>query len=194
MPGSARFVFSLRSPYAWIAARWALPRLPADFPLEWTPFYPLPTFSNFAKPIDSKTRYLIRDVKRLVEHYGGRVTFPMSDAVDWAIPHCAFLAARERGRGRELALALWAARFERGNDLADESVLARAAEEAGVDVDAVMSAALDDANRASLDAQIQRAFDEEGIFGVPTIVLAKGTRFWGHDRIEWAIDKGLISD
>jgi 2-hydroxychromene-2-carboxylate isomerase len=39
-----------------------------------------------------------------------------------------------------------------------------------------------------------RAFDEEGIFGVPTIVLVKGTRFWRHDRIEWAIDKDLISD
>jgi 2-hydroxychromene-2-carboxylate isomerase len=187
-----QFVFSFRSPYAWIAARWVLPQLPADLDVQWRPFFPLPTFGNFPPPIEAKTRYLVRDVMRLVDHYGGEVRFPGVADPNWSIPHCAFLEAEKRGRGRAFALAVFEARFGRGEDVADAAVLGAAAKSSGLDADAVVGAGFDEANQAALTAQIQRDFDDEGIFGVPTLILPRGTRFWGHDRIDWAIREGRI--
>jgi 2-hydroxychromene-2-carboxylate isomerase len=188
-----QFVFSFRSPYAWMAGRWVLPKLPSGLEVEWRPFYPLPSFTNFPPLLEAKTRYLVRDVLRLVEHYGGRVRFPSVDDPNWAIPHHAFLEADARGRGPDFALAVWSARWERGENVGEESVLARAAESVGLDPAAILDPALDEVNQAALTARIQRDFDEHGIFGVPTLILPKGTRYWGHDRIEWAIREGRIS-
>ena len=55
-----------------------------------------------------------------------------------------------------------------------------------------VAAGLSQAKQEALVAQIQRDFDEDGIFGVPTLILPRGRRFWGHDRIDWAIREGLI--
>lgn len=189
-----QFVFSLRSPYAWIAARWVLPQLPPGLDPEWRPFYPLPSFPNFPPLLASKVRYLVRDVTRLVEHYGGEPPrFPGAGDPDWSRPHGAFLAAQEQARGRELALALWQARFGRGQDLGRDEVIAAAAREVGLAPESILAAADDPARRAALSARVQEDFDERGIFGVPTLVLPSGTRFWGHDRIEWAIREGRLA-
>jgi 2-hydroxychromene-2-carboxylate isomerase len=169
---ATQFVFSFRSPYAWIAARWVLPKLPASLEVEWRPFFPLPSFDNFPPILEAKTKYLVRDVLRLVKHYGGEVQFPLYGDPNWAIPHCAFLAAQEQGRGREFALATFEARWGRGENPAEQAVLEKLAQEVG---------------------QVQRDYDEEDIFGVPTLILPRGTRFWGHDRIEWALREGLIA-
>jgi 2-hydroxychromene-2-carboxylate isomerase len=190
---TAQFVFSLRSPYAWIAARWVLPQLPPGLEPTWRPFYPLASFPNFPPLLPAKVRYLARDVMRLVEHYGGEpLRFPELDDPDWSVPHCAFLAAQERGRGREFALAVWQARFGRGEDVGREPVLARAAGVAGLEAEPVLRAARDPERRAALTAQVRQDFDERGIFGVPTLILPRGTRYWGHDRIEWAIREGRL--
>jgi len=188
-----QFVFSLRSPYAWIAARWVLPQLPTGFAPSWRPFYPLPSFANFPPPLPAKIRYLVRDVKRLVEHYGGEPPrFPGIDDPDWSVPHTAFLAAQERDRGSEFALAVWEARFGRGEDVGRDEVLARAAKRVGLEPEPLLRAARDPERRAALTAQVQQDFDERGIFGVPTLILPRGTRYWGHDRIEWAIREGKL--
>lgn len=189
---AAQFVFSFRSPYAWIAARWVLPQLRSDFELEWRPFFPLPSFSNFPPLLDAKVRYLARDVMRLVDHYGGEVRFPGVADPDWAIPHCAFREARERGRGPAFALAVFEARFGRGEDVSDETVLEKAAAEVGLDPAPIVAAGASPDGQAALVEQIQRDYDEDGIFGVPTIVLPRGIWFWGHDRIEWAIREGHL--
>jgi 2-hydroxychromene-2-carboxylate isomerase len=192
MPENARFVFSFRSPYAWIAARWVLPQLPAELELDWTPFFPLESFENFNGNLDSKMQYLVRDVIRLVKHHGGQVTFPSAEGPNWAVPHCAFLEAREQGRGREFALAVFEARFGRGENVAEEEVLIRAAEEVDLDPVSILAAGFDTGGQAMLTEQIQREFDEQGIFGVPTLIMPRGTRYWGHDRIEWGIREGKI--
>ncbi len=189
---TTQFVFSFRSPYAWIAARWVLPKLPADFEMQWRPFFPLPSFENFPPPLEAKTRYLVRDVMRLVDHYGGELRFPRADDPNWAIPHCAFLEAEERGSGRAFALAVFEARFGRGEDVADESVLEKAAEAVRLDPRAILDAGLCAENQEALVAQIEGDYHEDGIFGVPTLILPRGTRYWGHDRIDWAIREGRI--
>jgi 2-hydroxychromene-2-carboxylate isomerase len=188
----AQFVFSFRSPYAWIAARWVLPGLPADFDLEWRPFFPLPSFRNFPPPLEAKTKYLVRDVLRLAKHYGAEVVFPRADDPDWAIPHCAFLEAEARGKGEGFALAVFDARWARGEDVAEAGVLAAAARAVGLDPDAIVAAAEDAENRRELVDAVRRDFEERDIFGVPTLIMPRGTRYWGHDRIEWAIREGLV--
>jgi 2-hydroxychromene-2-carboxylate isomerase len=189
---TTQFVFSFRSPYAWIAARWLLPKLPASLDVEWRPFFPLPSFTNFPPVLEAKTKYLVRDVLRLVKHYGAEVQFPLYPDPNWAIPHGAFLAAREHGRGREFGLAVFEARWARGENPSEEAVLQKLAREVGLDPAPILDAALDEANQAALTAQVQRDFDERDIFGVPTLILPRGARFWGHDRIEWALREGLI--
>ena len=77
MADRVEFVFSFRSPYAWMAAHCVLPKLPPDMDIHWLPFYPLPSFPNFSSaPIESKFKYLIRDVTRLTKHYGLTLKFP----------------------------------------------------------------------------------------------------------------------
>lgn len=193
MPSGVDFVFSFRSPYAWLAARSVIPKLPADLDVRWVPFFPLPTFENFATPpIEAKFKYLIRDVIRLANHYGAPLTFPSRDDPDWAIPHAAFVEADDAGSGKAFALAVFDARWSRGEDVAERGVLASAAEAAGLDPQRIVAAAFDEAKRRAVRADVQRRFDEDGIFGVPTLLMPRGTRFWGHDRIEWAIANGLV--
>jgi 2-hydroxychromene-2-carboxylate isomerase len=192
MSDAAEFVFSFRSPYSWMAARWVLPQLPPGFELEWTPFFPLPSFSNFPPVLEAKTRYLVRDVLRLVKHYGGEIQFPSIDDPNWAFPHCAFLEAQARGKGRDFALAVYAARWTRGENVGEPGVVAAAADGVGLDADAIVAAGQDEKSQRELVDRVQCNFDERGIFGVPTLIMPRGTRYWGHDRIEWAIREGLV--
>jgi 2-hydroxychromene-2-carboxylate isomerase len=189
--GPSEFVFSFRSPYAWIAAQCVLPKLPA-MEIRWLPFFPLPEFENFPPPLRSKQRYLVRDVIRLTKFHGLTLEWPSAEDPDWAIPHCAWLHAEAHGRGVPFALEVFAARFSRGEDVASIPVLERAAEATGLDPGALTTAAMDGANRTALADRIRSDFEERDIFGVPTLILARGTRFWGHDRIDWAIREGLI--
>ena len=193
MAEPVQFVFSFRSPYAWLAARCVLPKLPAGTEVRWRPFFPLPSFANFPPLIEGKVRYLVRDVARLCRHYDVPLRFPTADDPDWAIPHAAFLAADAQGRGPQFALRLYAARWERGEDVAREDAISCAAEEASLDPAPLLAASRDAGRRDALRAEVQRAFDEEGIFGVPTLILPRGSRFWGHDRIEMAIREGWIA-
>lgn len=193
MRSGVDFVFSFRSPYAWLAARSVVPKLPTDLEVRWVPFFPLPTFENFEKPpIEAKFKYLLRDVVRLADHYGAALAFPPPGDPDWAIPHAAFVEADRSGGGPAFARAVFDARWSRGEDVADLPVLASAAETAGLAPAPIVAAAADDERRRALRAEVQKRFDEDGIFGVPTLVMPRGTRYWGHDRMEWAIENGRI--
>ena len=111
---------------------------------------------------------------------------------NWAVPHVAFQRAEALGKGPAFALALFDARWTRGENVAEEAVMQSAAESAGLDPEPVLAASRDEHLQRELVAQVDRDYEERGIFGVPTLILPKGTRFWGHDRIEWALREGLI--
>ena len=192
MADSLEFVFSFRSPYAWFAARHTLPLLPVGAEVRWRPFFPLPSFENFPPIIPAKTRYLVRDVARLAEAYGLPLQFPMAEDPNWAVPHVAFERAEALGKGPAFALALFDARWTRGENVAEEAVIQKAAESAGLDPEPVLAASRDEQLQSALVAQVESDYEERGIFGVPTLILPRGTRFWGHDRIEWALREGLI--
>jgi 2-hydroxychromene-2-carboxylate isomerase len=187
------FVFSFRSPYAWIAARRVVPRIPGEVPVRWRPFYPLPSFENFLDGrVPGRQKYIIRDVLRLAKAYDLPLEFPSAEDPDWSIPHAAFLHADEAGKGIAFALEMFAARWERGEDLAAGSVIRAAAARAGLDADAVLAAGQDPGRRRQLAETVEHDYTEREIFGVPMILKPRGTRFWGHDRIAWALERGLL--
>jgi 2-hydroxychromene-2-carboxylate isomerase len=192
MNGSLQFAFSVRSPYAWIAAHRILPRVHSDVEVRWVPLYPLPTFPNFGTLLPTKIRYIIEDLIRLTKAYDLPLGRPPAAEPDWAVPHAAFLEADRQGRGSVFARALMDARWSRGEDVSSEPVLRRAADQAGADAAPLLAASADTRLRAQLARDIQRRYDVDGIFGVPMFILPDGSRFWGHDRMEWALQHGYV--
>jgi 2-hydroxychromene-2-carboxylate isomerase len=192
MDGPLEFVFSLRSPYAWIAARRVVPRVHPSIEVTWTPLYPLPEFQNFGNLLPIKVRYLVEDVRRLAKDHDLPLGFPPAADPDWVVPHSAFVYAEEHDAGPALAMALMDPRWSRGEDAASEDVMRGAALGAGLDADALLAASADPARHDALRERIRRNYDERGLFGVPMFVLSDGARFWGHDRMEWALDHGYV--
>jgi len=190
--GPIDFIFSFRSPFAWIAAHRVLPMLDPQIELRWRPFYPLPSFPNFSGLTPGKQRYNIKDLIRLTRAYGIELGRPPVEDPDWSIPHAAFVCADRLGKGAEFGLALADARWMHGEDVVQPEVIARAAESVELDGAAVASASNDETLREELRETVERNYHERGIFGVPMLLLPDGDRFWGHDRMEWAIRRGLI--
>lgn len=188
------YVFSLRSPYAWLASVCVIEKLPPETEVCWRPFFPLPSFANFGAPVQGKFEYNVRDVMRLAKHYGLPLKWHAPEDPDWRIPHAAFARADEHGVGKPFALAMYSARYLRGEDVSLPEVIATAAEVVGLDAGEIVDASRDATLQERLVSQVQSDYDERGIFGVPTLILPRGTRFWGHDRIDWALREGYLDE
>jgi 2-hydroxychromene-2-carboxylate isomerase len=88
--------------------------------------------------------------------------------------------------GEEFARVAFRRAFAEGDDLSDRAVLARIAEEAGVDPRAMLAAIETPEIKDRLKAATAAAW-ERGVTGVPT-VLADGRLFYGDDRLEEAAE------
>lgn len=186
------FVFSFRSPSAWIAAHHVMPMLDPTLEVKWSAFFPLPRFSNFGNLLPAKASHNIRDILRMTKAYQMKIGRPLLEDPDWAIPHSAFEFAKQQGRGMELAMALFAERWSEGEDIATDPIIARAAASVGLDAGDVVAASHDSEAHQILRDRIQHDFDECEVFGVPMLITPEGKRFWGVDRIEWAIRYGYV--
>jgi len=180
-----RFYFSFRSPFAWMAFHLvprALDGLPVE--IERVPVFPPPNFPNDPASVPAKLEYIVgHDLPRLAEAYGFDVK-PLAELdVDWMPPHAMWLYGEEHGKGDALGQDLFAARFSRGESLADEAVLSAAAERAGLDAHAALEASRSPVYHERVAAGIQRGLGE-GVFGVPFFIY-KEQRFWGQDRLTW---------
>ena len=82
------------------------------------------------------------------------------------------LAVRDHFRNRFLAAhrELFAARHDRGEDLKDRDVVAKALDAAGLDPDEVFAAVADGAFLAVLRDEHRRNVELHGIWGVPTVI------------------------
>ena len=185
-PGSIRFYFSFRSPYAWIATE----RLDAELgdlgvPIERIPIFPTPElFPNDPSALPAKTAHLIQDVPRLAHEYGLKVRFPPAGDPDWALSHAAFLGAQSEGVGPRFMLEVFRKRFSEGLDLGEDHVIADAANKAELDPDSILSAGHSKALRAEVSAGWRLAMERDQIFGVPSFVYA-GKLYWGQDRMHF---------
>jgi 2-hydroxychromene-2-carboxylate isomerase len=193
MSSEVEFVFSFRSPFAWIASRHVLPMLSPETSVRWTPFLPLPTFTNFRGGMPpGKVRHNLQEILRLTEAYGLPIGRPPVDEPEWVTAHAAFLFADRCGKGPEFGQALMDERWVRGEWLSKEATIRRVASSVGLDADRTAEAAGDEALRADLTQRVQTNYDERDLFGVPMFVLPSGEMFWGHDRMEWAIRHGFV--
>lgn len=194
--------WSFRSPYSYLANS-QLVRLEEDWDLKIAvrPVLPIAVrIDGFFKRVNPLwPPYLARDVYRLGQMQGTPIRWPRPDPVVMDVksgevpvdqPYIHRLtrlgmAAVEAGRGlpyiTEVGTLIWSGATD---DWHEGDHLARAAERAGLDPDALERTAKDDADR--LDAAIaanQEALESAGHWGVPTMVF-EGEPFFGQDRID----------
>lgn len=192
--------WSFRSPYSYLA----LPRL-IGLELDWDvrfnvrPVRPIalrqPDF--FEREHPGWMAYLLTDVIRLADYLGMPIALPDPDPVAMdperrrALPdqpHIQRLtrigvAAAEAGHGLSALHAL-SARIWSGKPWAEETIIAEALTESGLDAGALLDTAGREAER--LDTVIARnefALETAGHWGVPTMAY-KGEPFFGQDRID----------
>jgi 2-hydroxychromene-2-carboxylate isomerase len=184
---AVRFYFSFRSPYSWLAfvrAEQALAKLPVT--LQYFPVFPPPNFPNDPAAVPNKLKYIRRDVARIAEAWGIATAEDPPLDTNWARPHAAYIYAADQGKGRELARALFEARFVQGRDVGDNAVLADVARAVGLDPAALVAAADDEAHQTRVVQGMIQGAQEDAIFGVPLFVF-RGEPFWGNDRLDWLV-------
>ena len=188
-----RWYFSLRSPYSWLAYRELTDRYPDLLAtLEWRPFWEPDegglsqlTGRGGAFPyVDmgrAKSRYILQDVRRLAAARGLTPTWPVDRAPVWEVPHLAYLAAEDAGRGRAFVDAAYDARWQRGLDICDRSVVGALGERLGLPAE-LLAAAADDPELRRRGTDCLLAAEADGVFGVP-FFAAGYEKFWGVDRV-----------
>jgi len=198
MSGRPRLYFGFRSPYSWLAVQAldeAVPNMfdEIDFMPYWSPDETTEEALvrrggrfGYQEMGRAKHRYLLLDVKRITEQRGLRVAWPVDAAPRWEVPHLAWLAARREGRAREFYEAVVEARWGRGDNVCDPSVVRAAAEQAGMDPDLAVRAVRDPEIRQEGVECLYRACLDD-VFGVPYIRWERH-RFWGLDRMQTFLD------
>ena len=188
-----QFWYDFASTYSYLSAMRieALARA-AELEVEWKPFLLGPIFAAqgwSTSPFNlypAKGRYMVRDIERLAADRGLAFKLPT------VFPAASLLAAR-------IALALpdpdqlaaytrsvFAAEFERGQNISDRGVQAAILGELGLDATKCLAAAEARENKELLRRQTASA-ENIGIFGAPTFITADQEMFWGDDRLESAI-------
>lgn len=187
------------SPYVWLATH-DLARIEAagvDLVLVPVLFAGLLNAHGNVGPAElpAKRRYLFRDVMREAARRGMRFKGPPGHPFNplAALRMCTAVPDdRERHR---LFLALVKACWEDGTDISEAATLARLADGAGFDGQALLAAsATPRIKQALADATAQAVAD--GVFGVPTFRLGDEL-FWGGDRVDallWRLQGGAIDE
>ncbi|MEU4213032.1 DsbA family protein [Streptomyces sp. NPDC026206] len=187
-----RWYFSLRSPYSWFAYRDLKERYPDVLDsIEWIPYWEpdaeserLLAEGGVTLPVmpmhRAKNFYILRDARRWAHARGWTVTWPVDRAPHWEVSHLAYLAAEEKGRGREFVDLAYRARWNEGLDLAERTTIAKIAAELGIDP-AVADAVDDPRLRARGVACLMAAYHDDA-FGVPYFVHGR-EGFWGAERV-----------
>ena len=165
--------------------------------VEWRPFLLGPVFLALGwndSPFNiypPKGRYMWRDLERLCAKYGLPFRLPSR------FPRSGVLAARVAlvgvGQGWVAAFsrAAMQANFAEDRDIADPVVITALLTELSLPAEEILAAALDPDNKEALREQTARA-GELGLFGAPSFRVGDEL-FWGHDRMEDALDWALRS-
>ena len=197
MTGSPRLQFwhEYASTYSYIAAAriGALARTRA-IDIVWRPFLLGPLFFQQQGMKDSpfnlvpdKGRYMWRDMERLCAGFDLPLERPA------VFPQHTVLAARvglvgaHEGWIERYSSGVYRANFVEGRDISKAETLAALITAAGGDPDAVLARAGGEAIKAQLRAASEEALTK-GLFGAPSFVTDDGELFWGHDRMDAALD------
>jgi len=130
--------------------------------------------------------YRLMELRRWREARGIPLTvepkyFPSDDAAATRL----VIAAKLQGKdAHKLSLELGRAVWEREESFAEQSVMAAAAQRAGLDAAALRAGGPSDAELDALFEQYTQDALKAGVFGAPSYVLPTGEIFWGQDRLE----------
>ena len=194
MKRQPKFYFSFHSPYSWMATKLLEERLPeAPQLLRYVPYF-LPdektraavtergASMHYSMMTKAKHLYILQDTKRLSQRFGFPMKWPIDIDPWWELPHLAWFAARRTGDEHALFHALLQARWERGENICDRSVVVAVADSIGLDGKALASAPDDPELREEGVAALEDGYMDD-IFGVPYFLLGPH-RFWGLDRLD----------
>ena len=195
MPGpTLEFWYEFASTYSYPAAMRVEQRAAeAGVEVVWRPFLLGPIFGEQGwndSPFNiypAKGRYMWRDLERICVAEGLPYVRPS------AFPRNGLLAARlavaglDEGWTPAFTRLVYQANFARDQDISDRAVLAPLVSGAGGNADAAFEQAASDGAKARLRDHVDLA-RSRGIFGAPSFVTADGELFWGHDRLQQALD------
>jgi len=186
-PGAAlRFYFDYVSPYAYLA--WTqIHALAARHGRQVDPVAVL--FAGMLEAhgtlgpaeVPAKRRYIYRDAVRTAARIGVAFESPPVHPFNPLVALRVSGLDIASGQRRALIDALFAAAWTGGGGIAGPADVARAAARAGLDGEALVSAAATAEAKARIRCQTDQAI-AAGAFGVPTII-ADGELFWGLDSL-----------
>ena len=175
------FFFSFRSPYSYLAGPRAF-RLPERFNIELVYRGVRPMVTRGVPLPAVKRLYILTDAKREADWLGmpfGNIFDPLGEGALRCL-HVAEYAAELRV-APAFVLAASRAIWAEGRDVAEDDVLRRLCDGAGLDWAGCRQAVEDPRFRARIEENA-RLLGELGQWGVPTFVF-QGEAFWGQDRI-----------
>jgi 2-hydroxychromene-2-carboxylate isomerase len=180
------FYFDPISPYAWLASKQIARIEAAGAEVQFVPilFAGLLHAHGQKGPaeIAAKRAYTFRDVMREAARLGLPFRGPPGHPFNplQALRMCR--AIGDQQQRRRFAMALFAASWERGEDISAMPTLLALAAQCGLDGEALAVAAATPALKQAL-ADDTAAAIADGVFGVPTFRL-QDELFWGGDRID----------
>lgn len=203
MTGSVDFWFEFASTYSYLSAmRVDEEAARRGVAVRWRPLLLGPILgaqglkTSPFKAFPAKGAYMWRDMERRAEKFGLPFRRPSPEGME-AFPQNSLLAARAalvalgQPWGRAYCRNVYAAEWAEGRSIEDLAVLGEAIAAAGGDPEATLAAAVEDANKARLRADMAEA-QALGLIGAPSFVAA-GEVFWGDDRLEDALDWAAAS-
>lgn len=149
------------------------------------------TGNDMPARVPAKAKWMLRDLELWAKSYGVPFSFPSSFPANTVRAMRACVFAGERGKVRELSLALFEGYWARGVDPSSEEGISQASAAAGLAAGdvlaAIETAPVKDGLRKSTDDAIAR-----GVFGAPAVFVGEQL-FWGNDRLP-LLDRLLAGD
>lgn len=184
------FYCSLRSPYTYLAAR-RIRQLAEHFgaDLQLRPVMPM-VMRGLPVPLE-KRLYIVRDSKRIAEHYGlpfGKIADPVGLPTERGL--AVLFQAINAGKGSAFAESFLQGVWAEGIDAGSDTGLLTIARRAGLDQAFVDAALADQGWRAEAEANRDEMLGL-GLWGVPSFRVDRRPAHWGQDRM-WLIEEDLI--
>ncbi|PHZ84747.1 2-hydroxychromene-2-carboxylate isomerase [Paremcibacter congregatus] len=189
------FWYDFASSYSYLATvqigAWAQVR---GIAVRWRPFLLGPTFESQgwnSSPFNifkRKGDYMWRDMERCAALYGLTFQKPLH-----IFPQNGLLAARvalclpdgvQRGT---FTKRVFQAEFAEGKDIAEWGTVVRILEDMAQDASVILPQSQSEFIKGILRSYTKEA-ESKRIFGVPSFVTPDGELFWGHDRLEQALN------
>lgn len=132
--------------------------------------------------VPAKAKWMLSDLHLWAQSYGVPFVWPPSFPPNTVKAMRACVHAGDKGKVRELSLALFEGYWAHGVDPSSEEGLRKAAGMAGMDATELLAAIetqpVKDALRKSTDEAVAR-----GVFGAPAMLVGEHL-FWGNDRLQ----------